>query len=353
MEEEMNDPRIEALIARLRKELEGTMPGELISERIEEILGHLEQAIEEFRSVGAQDPVGAALNQFGASEAYGRAVKAAGGGILLRRNNREVIMWTAALLLVPMAGDLCMDFSSWFTGSDSGLYAIGIPACLFLLWKFARASMRCRKFLGLQITALVAGSFALFAGLGGFSRAVGDYRMTQSRGTAVRRLAGLQREELPRKQRVLSMLEEAFAEFNNAAPTAAVGPYRVAGGYLVPEIPDQWAQMWKGDPRAGRWLIDGLRLSPVPTYDQAHDRWVQDGQKFVALGKSGVEGEQTEIASLQKTVASTWRESVLADLPQKESMAEFVLVWMLLVHAGGLGVGYANRRWRGPTQRTA
>lgn len=344
----MSDPRVEAFLKALRRDFRDYYGGQAADERIREIHSHLLESAEEHALNGDTDPIGTSLKEFGQSDGYRLAAATAGGGVLVRRPERTILKYAALTLLIPIAADLAMDFSSWATGSDSALFGIGIPVTLYLFARFVIASSRSRRFLAVPLTGMVVGSFLLYLALGGWARAADvDSRYgTQTRGTAYHRRDGLIREGLPHRQANLERLEKTVALFARPTPQPGVGAYRVAEGYAVPTIRPEYREMWKGDPRSSRWMIDGLTYTPVATYWEAHRIWEANSPELLRFARKSVEGEREEIAELGRVVSCSWLHSVACEVEAKTAMGLFSGFWLLLGHAVGVAGGYLARRRR-------
>ena len=334
----MNDPRIDAFLAALHRDLRDFFPAPAADERLREMRGHLREAVAQAERDGAPDPVAAALAEFG-SAPY-RAPE--------RIPERAALRWAAALLLVPIALDLAMDLSSWATGSDSSVWALSVPLGAVLAFRFAAASSRVRRVLAAPLLGLTLGAFLLFSTLGGFTRATAHDGLsgTTTRGTALRRRNGIVERALPEKQALLDDLRRASAAFAPDRPTPAVGDYRVASGYLTPTIDERTREVWKGDPYARREMIRGLRYVGVPDYAAARTRWIANGPEIVRYAQSAVQAERDEVATLLDVATCPWWTSVRADAESKTVMGLVAGAFLLTVHVLGLAGGAVFRRRR-------
>lgn len=352
----MNDLRIDAYFDAVGRDLHEFFPPDGVQERLREMRGHLDEAIQEFREAGEADPVGAALTDFGKSDGYRIGAQTAVNGILIRQPERTVIRWAACLLLIPMGLDLVMDLSSWYTGSDSALWAVSGPLVIALGIGLLVSSTRSRRFLAAPLMSMIVASFALYLVLGGFTRAAdGDGLVgTRTRGTALRRRDGLLSDTLPRKEAVLEKLRSGAALFASSVQPADVGPFQVKEGFLTPSIPGSWRADWKNDPRAPRWLIDGLEYVPVGNYATAHDLWQANSPELLRLAGSGIAGEKEEIEELNRVAACPWLTSVKAEIEPKFAMGVACGGMLLFVHGFGVACGALTRRRRnGQRGRTA
>jgi hypothetical protein len=342
----MNDPRIDTFLASLRSDLLAFFPAREAEERVREIAGHIEQAIAD-RSE-EEDPVGTALAEFGEPNGYRKAAERQGEQILLRRPEREVVRLAALTLLVPIGLDVLMDLSSWVTGSDSSTWLVSVPLTAFLALRFVLASTRSRRFLFAPIAATTMVCFALYLALGGIARAteapggVG----TRTRGTAYARRAGLIRDSLPAKEARLASVQRATRLFAEPFPTQGIGEFRAATGYLVPSIPERDRAIWKGDPAAGRWLMDFMRYLPVASYAGAKRVWQERAPEMLRYARLGVEGERNEIQELTRVVSCPWSVSVAAAVEPKTAMGIVALMGLLVLHGVGVLSGLLTRRNR-------
>ena len=285
-----------------------------------------------------------ALAEFGEAKGY----RAAAEPRLARLPEREVVRLAFLTLLVPIGLDLLMDASSWLNGSDSSVALLSVPLTLYFAFRFLLASSRSRRFLFAPIAGATIACFALFLVLGGWTRAADPNGYgTRSRGTALQRRKGLIGTELPRKLARQAELARGAKLFDAPRPTIGVGEFRVSKGYLVPTLSSGERSTWKGDPRAGRWLLDGLRYLPVPTYAAARSAWAERSPEFSRLARSGVEGERQEIDELARVVACPWSVSVAAEREPKSTMGFVALVWLLLLHGLGFLFGAISRNRRG------
>ena len=348
----MNDPRVELFLAEIRRTMSGLTATERIDERLRELRSHIELSVLEFTELQVEDPVGKALLQFGSVETYQKSVKSAGGGVLLRQAERTTLLWLSAVLLVPICADLLMDFSSYLTGSDSGMWAVGVPVCAFLTWRFGRASFNCRRHLGLQITAIVAACSVWFVVLGGFSKAAsGPLEVgIQSRGTAARRLEGLKSYSLSAKQAKLAMIEKGISLFSKQVPTMGIGEFRVAQGYLVPRVRDESVATYSAVGAEPRSTFDAMELQPVPTFDDARRTWIAAGPGMLKTAHAAIRLEQDEIRDLTITIHSSWLSSVRVDYGSKCQIMLAAWFGLMLVHAVAMASGLLVRRLRPPTQ---
>ncbi len=333
----MNDPRIEAFLGALRRDLRDFFPFSAADERLREMRGHLLEAVAQAERDGEPDPVGTALAEFG-NIPY-RAPD--------RVPERIALRWAALLLLVPITLDVAMDASSWWLGWDSSLWALSVPLAAYYALRFTVASSRVRRFLAAPLMALTLGSFLLFSALGGFTRAGQEgFSGTTTRGTAFLRREGLIRDALPEKQKLLEDLRRASAAFAPKRPTPPVGEYRVATGYLTPTIDERTREVWKGDPYARREMIRGLRYVPVADYAAARARWSEDAPAILRDAQTAVQAEREEIDELAAVAACPWWTSVRADAESKTIMGLLAGASLLGLHALGLASGMFLRRRR-------
>lgn len=351
----MNDFRIDAYFDAVGQDLREFFPPDGVQERLREMRGHLDEAIQEHRDAGELDPVGAALAEFGNSDGYRLAAQTAVNGILVRQPERAVIRWAAFLLLVPMGLDLLMDAASWFTGSDSSLWAVTGPLIGIFTIGLLVASIRCRRFLAAPLMSMIMVSFAVYLALGGWTRATDTDGLvgTRTRGTAFRRLGGVLGDSLPQKEAIQEKLRSGAALFSSPIQPPDLGPFAVKEGFLVPSIPQEWRDAWKNDERGSRWLIDQVEYKPVPSYAAAHDAWQTSSPELVRLAASGVAGEKEEIAELERVVACPWLTSVKAEIEPKVAMGLACGGMLLLVHGLGVVGGGLSRLWRNGRKGTA
>ncbi len=337
-DEKPRDPRIEQFLITIRAEMSGLSGPAAINERVHEVQLHLEQSIEEFVELGVADPVAAALEAFGTVDTYGDSVKKAGDGILLRDSHQQVLKWVTALVLIPICADLAMDFSSWFT-SDSQLFLLGIPFCAYVLGRILVASTHSRKFLFIPITGIVAMGFVWFIVLGGFSRgALGD-SMTEPRGTASRSVSSLQLFSLSNQLLQAKGLREGYSVFRSDHPTAGVGEFRVAQGYLTPEqVDSKYRTGWYSTVSIGASMV------PVSNYSEARLGWMKMGPKAIQWADEAVASTRRQIEEQSRVANSSWLSSVQADLPFKIPSGIFVWFSIITIHALGMGYGVVRRR---------
>ncbi len=352
----MNDFRIDAYFDAVAHDLRGFFPPDGVQERLREMRGHLDEAVQKFREAGEPDPVGAALTDFGNADGYRVGAQTAVNGILVRRPERAVIRWAAYLLLVPMGLDLAMDLSSWFTGSDSDLWAVTGPLVVALGIGLLVSSTRSRRFLAAPLMSMIVASFSLYLVLGGWTRATDTEGLTgtRTRGTALRRRGGLLSDTLPQKEAVLEKLRSGAALFASSAQPTNLGPFQVKEGFLAPSIRDSWRADWKDDPRASRWLIDGLQYAPVTRYATAHELWKANSPELLRLAASGIAGEKEEIEELDQVAACPWITSVRAEIEPKFAMGLACGGMLLLIHGFGVACGaLARLRRNGQRGRAA